>query len=59
MKLEYSSAERNGKLNILIEIILALILGCASFFVFVTMFRLKYSPDTMFTGSIGSGLAGI
>ena len=59
MKLEYSGAERNGKLNILIEIILALILGCASFFVFVTMFRLKYSPDTMFTGSIGSGIAGI
>lgn len=59
MKLEYSDAEKSRKLNTAVEIICALILGSACFYMFISMFGLSYSPDTMFQGSFGQGIAGI
>ena len=59
MKAEYSKAKKAGKLNILYDIIFALILGGACFYVFISMFGLKYDAGSMFSGSFSGGLAGI
>lgn len=58
MKLDHSE-KKNEKLNIILEVICALILGGASFCMFISMFGLKYSPAEMFSGSFSGGLAGI
>lgn len=58
MKLDHSE-KRNEKLNIILEVICALILGGAALSMFISMFGLKYSPGEMFSGSFSGGLAGI
>lgn len=59
MRLEYSETEKNRKLNTAVEIICALILGCACFYMFISMFSLNYSTGTMFSGGFTKGIAGI
>lgn len=59
MKLEYSENRKYGKLNTLIEIACAVIMGLACLYVLISMFGLSYGPSKMFTGSFGGGLAGI
>jgi len=59
MKAEYSENSKTGKLNTIYEIVCALILGGACFYVFISMFGLEYGPSTMFSGSFSGGLAGI
>lgn len=52
-------ATGNRKLNIVMEVLLALVLGGACFFVFVTMFDMKWSPGSMMSGGLSKGLAGV
>ena len=59
MKLDYSDKTENKVLNTALEIICALILGGAVFYVFISMFGLSYGPDKMTSGGIAGGLAGI
>ena len=59
MRLEYSENEKREKLNTVAEIVCAIILGCACFFVFTSMFGLKYSAGTMTGGVFSQGIARI
>ncbi len=59
MRLGYSEDKKYAKLNIAAEIICALILGGACFYLFLSMFGLKWSPGTMMEGSLGGGLSGV
>lgn len=59
MKLETAGKARNRRISIVIEVLLALMLGCACFYVFVSMFGLKWSQNSMFSGGVSQGFAGI
>ena len=48
-----------NKVSILIDVLLALMLGGACFYVFISMFGLRWPGSGMFSGGISSGLAGI
>ena len=59
MKLGYQEEKKYEKLNIAAEIICALILGAACFYLFLSMFGLKWGTGTMFGGSLGGGISGV
>ena len=59
MRLETTEKVKNRKLGIAIDVLLALMLGGACFYVFITMFGMKWPGSGMFSGSVSGGLAGV
>lgn len=59
MRLETTEKVNNRKVSIAIDVLLALMLGSTCFFVFTTMFGLKWPGNGIFSGSISGGLAGV
>lgn len=59
MRLDTSEKVKNNKLSIAIDVLLALMLGGACFYVFITMFGMKWPGNGIFSGSISGGLAGV
>lgn len=59
MKLDTTGRRKSGKLDIALEVLLAIMLGSACFYVFISMFGLTWSPSSMFSGGIQNGIAGI
>lgn len=59
MQLITTEKVNNKKLSILMDVLLALMLGAACFFMFTSMFGLKWPDGSIFSGSISGGLAGV
>ncbi len=59
MRLETTGKFNNKKLSIVMDVLLALMLGGACFYVFITMFGLRWPAGGIFSGSITRGMAGI
>ena len=59
MQLITTEKVNNKKLSILMDVLLALMLGGACFYVFISMFGLKWPGSGIFSGGISGGLAGI
>lgn len=59
MRLGYSESNKTGKLNILLEVLAAIMLGGAAFYAFISTFGIYYDLRDPFGGSVREGLAGV